>query len=143
MNRAAENAYPGLGDYALKLIRTRARELCRRADFTPADYDDVEQELVMDLLKRFPKFNPAIAKEVTFVQRIVDHKVASLIDARSAKRREHGARVASLHHEVEDQDAGPASQPTDEGGAQPVEAVEAGGGAAADTDETKAKDDDK
>jgi large subunit ribosomal protein L17 len=45
--------------------------------------------------------------------------------------------------EVEDQDAGPASTPTDEGGAQPVEAVEAGGDAAADTDETKAKDDDK
>ena len=45
--------------------------------------------------------------------------------------------------EVEDQDAGPASVPTDEGGAQPVEAVEAGGDAAADTDETKDKDDDK
>ena len=44
--------------------------------------------------------------------------------------------------EVEDQDAGPASVPTDEG-AQPVEAVEAGGDAAADTDETKDKDDDK
>ena len=53
------------------------------------------------------------------------------------------AEVALSEGEVEDQDAGPASQPTDEGGAQPVEAVEAGGDAAADTDETKDKDDDK
>jgi large subunit ribosomal protein L17 len=37
----------------------------------------------------------------------------------------------------EDQDAGPASVPTDEGGAKPAEAVEA---STADTDETKDKD---
>jgi large subunit ribosomal protein L17 len=53
------------------------------------------------------------------------------------------AEPAPADEVVEDQDAGPASVPTDEGGAQPVEAVEAGGDAAADTDETKAKDDDK
>jgi large subunit ribosomal protein L17 len=40
----------------------------------------------------------------------------------------------------EDQDAGPASVPTDEGGAKPAEAVEAGESSTADTDETKDKD---
>ncbi|MBI3722356.1 RNA polymerase subunit sigma-24, partial [bacterium] len=104
MRRPVENTYPGLGDYAVKLIRTRARELVRSGRFTAADQDDLEQELVIDLLKRFPKFYPAFAKEVTFVQRIIDHKVASLIDAQSAMVRDYRMRKASLHHEVEDGD---------------------------------------
>lgn len=40
----------------------------------------------------------------------------------------------------DDADAGPASVPTEEGGAQPADAVEAGSEAASDTDETTKKD---
>ena len=56
------------------------------------------------------------------------------------------AAAAPAADEVEDQDAGPASVPTEDSGAVPVEAAEAGAAATADTDEASEspeKDDDK
>ena len=83
---------------------------------------------------------PLTAKQAT----VREAEAATKRAAKKAAPARTAAPAASTEaDEVEDQDAGPASTPTDEGGAQPVEAVEAGGDAAADTDETKDKDDDK
>lgn len=101
-----ENSYPGVDEYAVRLIRFKARQLVGRAGFTESDREDLEQEMVIDLLRRIPKFDPARAKRETFITRIVEHKVCTLIEAQKAAMRDYRMRRASLHDEIDDEDGG-------------------------------------
>ena len=47
-----------LNEYARSVIRNKARQLIGKYGFTPDDYEDLEQEMILDLLVRLPKFDP-------------------------------------------------------------------------------------
>lgn len=79
-----ENSYLELGDYANGLIRSKARQLIGKEGFTSADGDDIEQELAFDLLRRLEKFDLAKGKLSTFMARVVEHRIATLIEERRA-----------------------------------------------------------
>jgi len=66
-----ENRYQGIDDYAVQLIKYKARQLVGRVGFTESDREDLEQEMVLDLLRRLPKFDPKRAGRNTFIARIV------------------------------------------------------------------------
>jgi len=92
----------GIDDYAADLIRIKARELVKTAGLPQSEREDVEQELVLDLLGRLSRFDPNRASLRTFVARVVEHGVASLIERRSAQKRD-GRRVeCSLDELVDD-----------------------------------------
>jgi len=85
---------------------------------------------------------PLTAKQAT----VREAEAATKRAAKKTAPAKAAAAPAAETDEVEDQDAGPASVPTEESGAVPVEAAEAGAAAAADSDEaveTPEKDDDK
>ena len=94
-----ENRYEGIdlsacgdaqaGAYAARLIRYRARQLVGHAGFTESDRQDLEQELTLDLLRRLSKYDPRRAQRTTFIARIVEHKVASILRARKAAKRDY------------------------------------------------------
>ena len=46
-----ENRYDGIDDYAVRLIKHKARQLIGSAGFTESDRDDLEQDLMLDLLR--------------------------------------------------------------------------------------------
>ena len=75
---------------------------------------------------------PLTAKEATV-------REAEAATKRAAKKTAPAKQAASAPGEVEDQDAGPASVPTEESGAVPAESAAASAG----SDETPEKDDDK
>ena len=84
-----ENHYEGIDEYAVQLIRYKARQLVGRVGFTESDRDDLEQELMLDLLRRLPKYNPDRAQRNTFIARVVEHKIATIIriaESRHARR---------------------------------------------------------
>ena len=87
------NRYDNLDPYAVKVIRHRARRLIGRAGFVPADVDDIEQDLALDLLQRLPQFDPTRAGRKTFIALVVDHGVARLIEGRSAQMRDYRLTV--------------------------------------------------
>ena len=91
------NRYDGIGDYAAWLIRHKARMLVGSAGFTKSDRDDLEQEMVLDLLQRLPKFDSKKAQRNTFVARIVEHKAVSIIEKRTAGKRDWHLCTASLN----------------------------------------------
>ena len=66
-----ENSYPGLDDFAVKLIKRKARQLAGRVGFLHADRQDLEQEMALDLLLRLPHFDPTLATRETFVARLI------------------------------------------------------------------------
>jgi len=98
----ARNSYAGFDEYAVKAVRHTTHALVRRGRIQEADREDLEQELMLDLLRRLPRFDPARATLRTFVSRVVRHRGAQIIAATwSAKS--NGRRAAvSLHDLVED-----------------------------------------
>jgi RNA polymerase sigma factor (sigma-70 family) len=82
------NNYPELGTYATQLIRSKAGQLVGKAGITRADCDDIEQELALDLWLRLKNFDPAKSSHRTFITRVVEHRVATLLKKRSAACRD-------------------------------------------------------
>ena len=98
------NRYDGIDAYAAKIIRHKARQLVGQFGFTEADREDLEQELVLDLLRRLPKYDPSRAQRNTFIARVVENKVATIIEARKAAMRDYRLCRCSLNDRLEDQD---------------------------------------
>lgn len=86
MDRA--NRYDGIEDYAAWLIRHKAWQLVGCTGLSKADIEDIEQELILDLLERLPKYDSDKAGRKTFIARIVEHKIANIIEERSADKRD-------------------------------------------------------
>jgi len=82
------NSYEGIDAYAANLIRNKARLLVGKAGLSESDRPDLEQELMIDLLERMKRYNPAKAKKTTFMARIVERRIASLLEKRFAQRRD-------------------------------------------------------
>jgi len=99
-----ENRYQGIDDYAVQLIKYKARQLIGRVGFTESDREDLEQEMILDLLRRLPKFDPKRAGRNTFIARIVEHKVATIIEAQKAGMRDYRLCSCSLNDRLEDEE---------------------------------------
>lgn len=94
----------GINEYAARLIKFKARQIARKPGFSQSDREDVEQSLILDLLKRLPDFDPAKAALNTFIDRIVNRKVASLLRHHKAEKRSRGREECSLNDPVLDAD---------------------------------------
>lgn len=92
-----------LHPYAETLIKCKARRLVRRAAFVRSDQEDIEQELRLDLLRRLSSFDPSKATLNTFADRVVRHKIASIIEARKAGVRDY-RRQCSLNEALQNAD---------------------------------------
>jgi RNA polymerase sigma-70 factor (ECF subfamily) len=101
-----ENRYQGIDDYAVRIIRYKARQLVGRVGFTESDRQDLEQEMVFDLLRRLPKFKPERAQRNTFIARVVEHKVATIIEAQKAGMRDYRLCSCSLNDRFENEEGG-------------------------------------
>ena len=99
-----DNSGDGIDPYAAGLIRFKARQLVGQAGFTASDREDIEQELILDLLRRLPKYNPKRAQLNTFIARVVEHRLASLIEAQKAGIRDYRRCRCSLNECFEDAD---------------------------------------
>ena len=99
-----DNSDDGIDPYAARLIRFKARQLVGKAGFTASDREDIEQELTLDLLRRLPKYNPKRAQLNTFIARVVEHRLASLIEAQKAGIRDYRRCRCSLNECFEDAD---------------------------------------
>jgi len=100
---ALRNKFTGIDPYAAQVVRLTTHVLIKRGRVPEADRQDVEQELMLDLLQRLPKFDASRASLRTFTARVVAHRATRIVAAVWAAR--EGARGAvSLHDEVRDVD---------------------------------------
>lgn len=91
---------PNLQEYVDEIIRHKARQLARKAGFTQSDREDIEHELLIAVLERWPSFDASRASARTFVARIIENKAVSLVRAHLAAKRGIG-RVTPLNGETE------------------------------------------
>lgn len=102
----SKNRYDGIDPYAVKLIRHRAGQLIGHYGFTQDDRDDIEQELALVVLMRLPEYDSKRAKLSTFIALVVDHKIADIIEARIAGKRDYRLCCCSLNDLLEDDEGG-------------------------------------
>lgn len=94
----------GIPPYASRIIRHKARQLSRRRGFRPDERCDLEQELLTDLLDRLPRFDSAKAQLNTFVARVVERRIVTIIRHRFAEIRSIEREECSLNDPVIDSD---------------------------------------
>ena len=100
----------GIGDYAENLIRFKARKLARTAASPEVDWEDFAQDMRLDLWRRLSKFDPGKATLNTFIARVVEHKIASIIEARKAGLRDYRRQRCSPNDPLKTPDGKPAER---------------------------------
>ncbi|HOX27264.1 MAG TPA: sigma-70 family RNA polymerase sigma factor [Candidatus Krumholzibacteria bacterium] len=93
--------------FATCLIRKMAHRMIGTAGFIEADRHDLQQDLWLDLLERFPKYRPDRGHVRAFIARVVKNKAASILAARRAAKRNGDLRMRSLDEEFDDEDGEP------------------------------------
>lgn len=84
--------------YAQSLIKTKARQLSRNPTLRGMDPDDIAQELVLVLLSRAHKYDPARgASRDTFADRVINSAIATLLRDQQRQKRAGNARTVSIN----------------------------------------------
>jgi len=86
--------------WAASLIRKKARLLIGSYGFSTSDREDIEQELWYHLLKRQGAYDPSRGKISTFIARILDNRIRTMIEHRRAVKRSCDLPVESLDQRV-------------------------------------------
>ena len=98
---------PEADGYTCRLVRSRARRLARQAGLKTEDRQDIEQELWVDLLVRWHRFDAARAGGRTFATRVVEHRAATLFRRSRTVAESTQRKRRSLHDTVQDGDGRP------------------------------------
>jgi RNA polymerase sigma-70 factor (ECF subfamily) len=101
---------PPAGDwqvYAGRFIRHQACQLVQRAGLPASDRSDLEQELWLDLLKRWPRFDAGRAGGRTFAARLVRHQAIKILSRQREVAANPARSVSSLHDVVAHEDGRP------------------------------------
>lgn len=86
-----------LTPYVRSLIRHKARRLCPRPRFGPADREDVQQELTLALLRKAHLYDPSRGACIdTFADRVVTSAAGMIARHRKRLKRAAGLTAASL-----------------------------------------------
>lgn len=89
--------------FATKIIRQKARQLIGKYGFSRSDREDLEQDLWLDLIRRWEKHGENVKDPKAFVVTIVDRQIATLIEQRQSKKHSD-EDLRSLHTLVPDED---------------------------------------
>jgi len=83
-----QNRYDGFSPRVVNNIRYQASKLSRSGRLPGMDKFDIEQDLILDLLQRQANYDPARASFDTFADRVVSHRVATLMSPTTRLRAE-------------------------------------------------------
>lgn len=97
---------PATLTFAQSLVRIKARQLARVIP-SPAvnNRKDLEQELLLEIVVRWSRFNPSRGSAEAFVERVVERKLCKLLrDAKRAKRGSAASISLSCDDAVDERD---------------------------------------
>jgi len=87
-------------DFALDMVNIKAAELVGQAGFTADDFEDIKQEMLLDLLERLAKYDPSKSNFKLFVTCVIDRKGQNLIRYRESEIRDYRREAYSLNEDV-------------------------------------------
>jgi DNA-directed RNA polymerase specialized sigma24 family protein len=80
----------------MRIARARAYALIGSWGFTPEDREDIQQEILLEQWIAMKKYDHSRGSERTFLNRLTDNKVASMVAYRRAACREREYRALQL-----------------------------------------------
>lgn len=95
------DAPPFLLDGDLRLARHHGAATLGRAGLKGDDREDLEQEALLELVRRIRHFDAARGSRDSFVIHVARHAASRLVERRSAARRDWRRSRASLQDEIE------------------------------------------
>jgi RNA polymerase sigma factor (sigma-70 family) len=94
------NPFEGMDAYCIYAIRGKSQRLARQAYFSLSDIDDIESDLAMHLRQQLGRYDPNRGSFRTFVSRVLDHKIMSMIAERRTRHFDHQALSLELSAEA-------------------------------------------
>lgn len=82
--------------FTVSFIRMKARQLCRRSDFSSSDCDDVQQSMRVYLLEKVHLFDPARGNLQAFVTHAIKTWMAMELRYRNRMKRRESLKAVSL-----------------------------------------------
>jgi len=82
--------------FTVTLIRIKARQLCRRSDFSRSDYDDIRQSMRLYLLEKAHLFDPVRGNLEAFVTNAINTWVGMELRYRERDKRRESYKAVSL-----------------------------------------------
>lgn len=96
----AKNRYSGVDSYAAFFIAYKAKTLTRMPMFTADDFEDIQQELMLAYLHKWPSFDPDRGDRRSFIKTVINTKALMLVREAESEKRWTGARNVSLSSPV-------------------------------------------
>ncbi|MFB3892014.1 MAG: sigma-70 family RNA polymerase sigma factor [Phycisphaerae bacterium] len=94
----------GILKFTLNRIHFKARQMMGHHGFTENDFDDLRQELMLDVLRRLPKFRDDRGGIKIFICDLIDNRIADLVDYHEAQCRDRRRVDRSLDEEAREED---------------------------------------
>ena len=85
-----------------RLITSKAQQLVGHYRFTESDRGEIEQAVALDVIRKRSAVDPTRAYEMGFLICLVEHAVADIIAARTARGRDYRLESGSLDRWVKD-----------------------------------------
>lgn len=83
----------GIDAFTEENVRAKVRRLIGKFGYTSGDREDLEQQVVASVLQGQGKFDPDKATRPTFISRLTDRAIASIIRERCAEKRDYRREV--------------------------------------------------
>lgn len=91
------NRYDGIDEYAVRQIATKAAALVGVAGFRGYDYQDLQQELAIQLVQKLRQFDAKRGSLRAFVNVVVKTKSLNIIEAQTMDKRDYRRCVGSTN----------------------------------------------
>src|SRR4051794_19485962 len=78
---------------AVKHATVVAKKTARTRGFASDEWQDVRQELLLDLIRRYPSFNPSRGSWATFMSHLMRNRASTLV---SSIRRRHQTETSDI-----------------------------------------------
>lgn len=114
----SKNRYGGVDSYAAFFIALKARSMINTGLFSPADREDIEQELMLAYLKDEGNFDGNRAEKDAFTRMVINHRSVQMIREITTDKRKVRLKEISLDQPVfsDDEDTLFIDQVMDTGG---------------------------
>lgn len=90
--------------FTARYVRHKSRQLVGHVGLKPDDQPDLEQQLLMEVWRAVPQFDPAAGDWRAFAATVVERKATRLLSRRRAEKRKQESKIESLDVRVADAD---------------------------------------
>jgi len=103
----SDTTFAEIQDYAERFIRLKTVAVAKHLNLNRADVEDLRQDLLIDVLQRFPKYDPKRSTAKSFVVMVVGNGIRTIIRLRNESKEALMQSLLSLEDQMVDEDDQP------------------------------------